>query len=337
MKRAALLATVVAALGGCSPSNEISGFEAFRRMSDTEAHLPVEVREVNEVVESGHPVLTMGRRIQKGPVRWRYDVLAGDRMNPRLGMASRGRWDDYAWSYRPEHRLLEISRVPPDNLGPGNQMDLLMRNYVITRQGLDQVSGRRAYRVDVRPRRPGRPTQRVWIDAQSFVRLRLEQWNADGRLVSVTQTVDLPKRITLNDKAIAGPLGNGVSSLRPPSANANGTQAPRRPAATSFVPARIGYLPAGFAVVRAYFVSSPVRDGGTLHWYLTDGGAGIVVMQTRQNLDALGNLRAAGDVRGPFAVAGHDGYHFWARGNVSRSELVRIVAGMSVRPISEAR
>jgi outer membrane lipoprotein-sorting protein len=66
---------------------------------------------------------------------------------------------------------------------------LLKANFAATLQRTQQIAGRKAYAVELRPKRFEGSVHRFWIDAGTYVRLKEEQLGADGRLLGSTQFV----------------------------------------------------------------------------------------------------------------------------------------------------
>jgi negative regulator of sigma E activity len=62
------------------------------------------------------------------------------------------------------------------------RLDRLFRNYQVERVKTEAVVGRTAQVLRVTPRYPGNPSRTFWIDAQTFLPLRTDQFNCDGRL-----------------------------------------------------------------------------------------------------------------------------------------------------------
>lgn len=47
------------------------------------------------------------------------------------------------------------------------------------------IAGRKTYLVEIAPKHPGRPTKKLWLDAQKHVALRMEDYSPDGSLISL--------------------------------------------------------------------------------------------------------------------------------------------------------
>jgi len=87
---------------------------------------------------------------------------------------------------------------------PGH-LELLLRNYRPMSEGEERVAGRLADIVAVRPRRPGSPSKKVWIDRATGLVLRSEYYNSEGKLSSLTFYTDIAWNPRLDDSLFAVP------------------------------------------------------------------------------------------------------------------------------------
>jgi len=197
--------------------------------------------------------------------------------------------------------------------------------------GYDHVAGRPALRVEIQPRRPGRPYQRVWIDVDTGLRLRREEWNTEGRLMAATEAVTPPESLTEPpaESTFIPSIPAGTRIL----ARSRVTTTVRRNPVDDlgFRPASVGYIPAGFLPSGFSIHASDPVIGPFVRWEMTDGLAGITILQTRGDLGALRRSIAPNDIRGPLIIWRQEPYHFIVRGNISREELRRVAQGMQPR------
>lgn len=71
--------------------------------------------------------------------------------------------------------------TPPENLA------LLLKNYRASLARSDQVAGRKCYVIHLIPNYSGNPSKKLWIDYSTFIPLKTERYDADGKLVMSTQ------------------------------------------------------------------------------------------------------------------------------------------------------
>ena len=275
-------------------------------------------------VASSRPFVTLVHRTQIGPDQWRTEVVSSERMPESAGMV-RVRNVQTGWRYVPAARRMELLTFPAKDVGALNWMALILNNYRVEGVRADRVANTPAWYLDVRPKNPGRPMMRLWVDKQTYLPLRQESWGADSRLISVTQAVERPRPIPAGDFGILKPaIGRDVTPVqwekdyRLPE--------PEISAALGYPLARLPQPPRGFAPIGTYLSFRAVRPDtlqACARWELTDGIATINIFQTR---------KWAGSSSQDDVSAEYGPYHFVAEGNLPRKELRRIADDMSVEP-----
>lgn len=69
--------------------------------------------------------------------------------------------------------------------------DLIQQNYSVSLAGRDVVGGRPAQRIEITPRKAGRPYRVVWIDEATGIQLRREDYRYDGSLIERRELVSV--------------------------------------------------------------------------------------------------------------------------------------------------
>jgi hypothetical protein len=326
-----LLAVVSAVLAGCSAPELEPGEQAVRRSETAERSTFFRVRESNSIIESGRPISTISVRIHQDPSHWRSEILYGDGLDITQGSMFKGQKERMCWAYSPKAGILEMWEAPDSRMSNTDRLRLIQRNYSFVNVGYDHVAGRPALRVEIRPRHSGRPFQRIWIDADTGLRLRREEWNTEGRLMAATEAVTPPESLTEppSESTFIPSIPAGTRILARSRVKATARENPL--ADLGFLPAHVGYIPAGFQPSGFSIHSSDPVIGPFVRWELTDGLAGITILQTRGDLGALRRSIAPNDIRGPLIIWRQPPYHFIVRGNISREELRRVAKGMQPR------
>ncbi|HEY3414868.1 MAG TPA: outer membrane lipoprotein-sorting protein [Armatimonadota bacterium] len=335
------LCAAAIAVAGCSRVAQPDGLTILARYHGADETSSYTVNEMNVAVMAiprpdfnGRgvvgPVSTLLHRTHVGPDQWRYDVISTEGPAAAGGMVQ-ARNGQTGWRYVPAAHRIELLTFPSKDVGALDWMALILNNYHVEGVRSDTVANTPAWYLEVRPKNPGRPMKRLWVDKETYLPLRQELWSADGRLVSATQAVERPQPIPAGDLAL----------LKPPAASdltvVQWNKDYRLPeteiaAALGFPLARLPQVPRGFAPVGTYLSILPDTFGACARWELTDGIATLNVFQTRKDLGASMQEDVPGDVNGPAESAERGPYHFLVAGNLRRKELRRIADDISVGP-----
>jgi hypothetical protein len=113
---------------------------------------------------------------QKRPNKTRFEITADKQKSVRIFDGANG------WKLRPgssgkpelqPYTAEELKFAQDAQVIDGPLMDYAAKGVAVTLGGVDEVEGRKAYRLNVRL--PSGVTHRVWIDAQSFLDLKLDR------------------------------------------------------------------------------------------------------------------------------------------------------------------
>jgi outer membrane lipoprotein-sorting protein len=99
-------------------------------------------------------------------------------------------WKDQNRVYRyvPSRKRLEVS--PAERSQPlklEQRLAMMRENYVATLDRAEDVAGRAAHVISVRPRHPGSGWKRLWIDQETYLMLGSEDYDAGNRRVRSTR------------------------------------------------------------------------------------------------------------------------------------------------------
>jgi outer membrane lipoprotein-sorting protein len=197
----------------------------------------------------GRPCITEVRVWRLAPARQRVEYVAPpDRAGKILVENSEG-----AWIFVPHRNRY----YPVDFTPPRENLRLLLRNYSVSQERGGIIAGRACYRVAVRPRVPGNPSKRVWLDRETFLPLRTELYSHSGQLrtIAAVKEIDYRRASTLSTALFAIPPGQR-EERRPPS---DATPAP---------PFRPSYVPRGYILAAVEIVGRRPRGH---HLRYTDG------------------------------------------------------------------
>jgi len=68
-------------------------------------------------------------------------------------------------------------------------LKLLLTNYTISRQPDEFILGRPSYVIFFIPRYPGNPRLNIWVDKRTYLPLRKERYNAEGKMIASSSFV----------------------------------------------------------------------------------------------------------------------------------------------------
>lgn len=115
-----------------------------------------------------------------------------------------------AWRFDPGTGRLVVgsSASCGDEAG---RLHLLLENHSISLAGKDRIAGREAYALVVRPKDSSQIRKRLWIDADSFVVLRQEDYDSYGEMQSSTRFTGIRFAESFPDKLFEAPKGAKVT------------------------------------------------------------------------------------------------------------------------------
>jgi negative regulator of sigma E activity len=151
----------------------------------------------------------------------------------------------------PQRSTVAVAATPLAPEHEARRRTLLEENYRAVLTGEERVAGRPAYRVELRPRHPGNPWKRLWIDQESALLLASEDYDGAGQRTRSSRVESVEFR--------AEPLG----AVRPSAALIDHAQFARaaetevKPPseiskAVGFKVLRPGYLPPGYELESAH-------------------------------------------------------------------------------------
>lgn len=342
--RLVFAACAALALAGCTEMETPDGPTLLGRSHGAEENLCYTAEEVNEQVLAGawpyagsgsrssnmmmygRPVVTVVRRTQIGPQQKQSRIIYSNAPGARsLGMVVTQEGTD-GWRYVPRAGRLDFLIFPSTSVGPLNWLALVLYNYEVRDVRRENVAGAPAWQLRLQPKHAGRPTKRIWLDAETYLPLRQELWGPDGRLLSATQVLKRPTVLTADAaRAQTMPIGHRMGSVQVAIGDQEWLMSEedlrlslRRPVG------RITAMPEGFMLVGAYLYRCPDTRRGSARWELTDGVATVNVIQTCTDIADMEGEDVPHDAQGPIRTIRRGDNHFIVRGNLSAEELTRI-------------
>ncbi len=154
--------------------------------------------------------------------------------------------------------------------GEAVDLDLLFKNYEVNLIGEEEIAGRPAYIMEIRPHFPGRPAKVIWVDQQKFIILKNRDYSAEGKetLLSFFVEINFKSTVKKEEFNLLLPEGKNLSS------EVSLEEIRKRLPFPVLIPS---YLPSGFILQRArviYWNRQPV-----LHLGYVDGLCSISLFE----------------------------------------------------------
>lgn len=196
-------------------------------------------------------------------------------------------------------------------------LNLILANYTISQLPDEYIAGREVYVISLVPQYPGSPGLKRWIDKETFLPLKQERYNSEGKLTFSSQFTEIHfgKKISeeeLNDIPESGENGK----LIPPHQVISDIEELKE--ISRFPLSFPKYLPSGYSFQEGVLLNGGQRVALTY----TNGLETIVLWQSLPI-----NLKIQGDREMPF------GTKFWTEkgktfvliANISEEELTKIM------------
>ena len=146
--------------------------------------------------------------IRKAPDKQRIEFIRPQEMQG-MGMAVSGK---ERWRIRSERGRAGRPFPPlqPSRMGefPLKDAGLLLQNYDVRVLDGGSVAGRSTYLVEVDPKATGRPSRKVWTDAEMGVVLKMEQYDPQNRLSVMFVYSEIDFEPDIDEEAFRRPHGN---------------------------------------------------------------------------------------------------------------------------------
>ncbi len=291
MRRCVVLpVAILCMLMNCSSGAQPNATDILKKSYEAETRASLTGR-MRTTLYTGSAATTGDIAICRSGRQVRMDYLSG----PSAGMSI---LDDGRSMTRLDSRTKTayVSGTPeaPEHLS------LLLANYTPVVTGTGRVAGRDCYVLAIRPKYPGNPSKRLWIDQSTFVALKTERFGSDGKPTMSTEytSVDYSKRPSASLFVVA----KGWRTVRLAASGDSSLDAVRK--AVGFIPVKPGYVPKGYRFDGYYLRENPrgIRFAGLRY---TNGMNTISVYEhDRPCLGGRGPGRGMGMGRGQEPRAG---------------------------------
>jgi len=167
--------------------------------------------------------------INKSPDKQRIEVLAP----PEIAGSGLIRLGRREWHIPPKAKGKPFG-PPPYRPGPPppkfgrsqRELELMLHNYSVGISPGGRIAGRKTYLLEIKPKHKGRPSRRIWVDAEKGLPLRVENYNSEGELRFLVVYTEIsfpskmedklfvpPKEGVEGERKFRGPYGGGELNL----------------------------------------------------------------------------------------------------------------------------
>lgn len=141
---------------------------------------------------------------RKAPDKRRIEVVSPSDFTG-LGMVMSG---EKSWRLESsEKKRFPFHFLPPDQLEDTqfHNLNLLLKNYKVRVFDGGSVADRDTYLIEITPKRPNRPSRKIWIDAEKGVPLKSELYDAQKVLRRLTAYSNINFGPTIDEKLFKNP------------------------------------------------------------------------------------------------------------------------------------
>lgn len=203
------------------------------------------------------------------------------------------------------------ARMTPIDL----RMELIGRNYRVSRSRGETIAGRPTTLVTCRPVNRGMPTRRIWLDRETLVPLRIQSTvDSTTTLLLDTLSFEVPRSMPAELFEAQIPAGYSVVRISPPARVQTEQEADARLNFRSWIPRSV---PMGFVAESVEVLAS--RPSGLLAIRLSDGfhSATLYQWDPRRLPDSMRRLDEE-------AIFSHRGLRMALLGDLPRSVMDRL-------------
>ena len=90
---------------------------------------------------------------------------------------------------------------------PPKRLDLLLENYQLKLLSSEKLLSRPTALISIEPKHPGNPKKKIWVDRQTAVILRSEQYRSDGKLSALSFYTQVDFETDVKDNLFKLPSG----------------------------------------------------------------------------------------------------------------------------------
>lgn len=282
------------------------------------------------------------RIVNYGSYHRREELLAD-------GISKEINFDDgkYLWRFFPSRNLVikERSRISnPIHFRIKRNLDLVKQNYEIQVVGEYNIETRSGYKLLFKPKKPDRPQQIFWIDAESGIPFKIEKYGPDNKLVSLSSFSKIRFFVPKKKKRgfLMVPAHTKITEIKEED-NLSVDKAANLMGDQIFFPE---YLPSGFTlkdiVLRLHGVNDKEK---VLQFFYTDGLSAISIFQKKRRPEDNGIINPSAvkiklDGKGAFLTSSgtlnivninSHPLNVTVMGDVFKEELIKVAQSLTLK------
>jgi outer membrane lipoprotein-sorting protein len=162
----------------------LSGADLYRQSVEADDHVSYYATMTTVVYEGDRAVSTVARIDHQAPFSWRIWFMAPSDAYGRLIVSN----EQQAYQYEPNQNHVishDWSTAAPGVAEPVN-VDTVLKNYSVEIGPVSSIAGRATHSVSLVSRYTGNVAQRLWVDDQTKLIMRREDYNALGAVTMQT-------------------------------------------------------------------------------------------------------------------------------------------------------
>jgi sigma-E factor negative regulatory protein RseB len=196
------------------------------------------------------------------------------------------------WHFSPRTQKVDLSPTRQWGDRIADRLRLLTQNYRMKVMGREKVAGRPTHVVELQSTHANRGSQRLWLDHDHAVPLRIERRSAQGRLLERTEFSEIAFPDGVSSEHFRLELPDNVAVTTSVRLLASGRTADELGDLIPFPVQMPAYLPPGYELLDVHLFEA--KGVKSLHWRLSDGLTTLSLFMT--NKDHHPELRTAREI-----------------------------------------
>lgn len=173
------------------------------------------------------------------------------------------------WHFSPRTQNVDLSPTRQWGDRVADRLRLLTQNYKMKVLGRDKVAGRSAHIVELQSTHANRGSQRLWLDQDHAVPLRIERRSAHGHLLERTEFSEITFPAAVSSEHFRLELPDNVAVTTSVRLLASGRTLEELNSQLPFPVELPSYLPRGYELLDLHLFEA--KGVKSLHWRLSDG------------------------------------------------------------------
>ncbi|MCS7253898.1 MAG: sigma-E factor regulatory protein RseB domain-containing protein [Armatimonadota bacterium] len=163
------------------------------------------------------------------------------------------------------------------------RLDLLLQNYRVNALGKEEICKRECYIVSFEPHYNFNPSRKVWLDADAYIPLKVEDYNPDGTLAWQMEYEEFSIDERISPLLFQPSISKETKIINWGFSRKGPFRISELPTNLGFTPLLPASLPSGYTFDKAFVIELPGWQGKpVLHLIYTDGLNVISVFESKE-------------------------------------------------------